>query len=58
MADVAIAKAAFLNDGVTPVTNPLQVGNTFIYRLTVTNNGPSPATGVTVTDPLPTASRP
>ena len=53
VADVAIAKAAFLSDGVTPVTSPLQVGNTFIYRLTITNNGPSPATGVTVTDPLP-----
>ena len=49
VADVAVAKAAFLNDGVTPVTKPLQVDNTFIYRLTVTNNGPSPATGVTVT---------
>ena len=55
---MAIAKAAFLNDGVTPVTNPLQVGNTFIYRLTITNNGPSPATGVTVTDPLPTGITP
>ena len=41
VADVAIAKAAFLSDGMTPVTNPLQVGNTFIYRLTITNNGPS-----------------
>ena len=53
-----IAKAAFLNVGVTPVTNPLQVGNTFIYRLTVTNNGPSAATAVTVTDPLPTGITP
>jgi large repetitive protein len=58
VADVAIAKAAFLNGGVTPVTNPLQVGNTFIYRLTVTNNGPSAATAVTVTDPLPTGITP
>ena len=58
VADVAIAKAAFLSDGTTPVTNPLQVGNTFIYRLTITNNGPSPAAGVTVTDPLPTGITP
>ncbi len=58
VADVAIAKAAFLSDGLTPVTNPLQVGNTFIYRLTITNNGPSAATAVTVTDPLPTGVTP
>ncbi len=53
VADVSIAKAAFQSDGTTPVTNPLTVGATFIYRLTVTNNGPSPAAGVTVTDTLP-----
>ncbi len=53
VADVSIAKAAFLSDGATPVTNPLQLGNTFIYRLTVTNNGPSAATGVSVADTLP-----
>ena len=55
---MAIAKAAFLSDGLTPVTNPLQVGNTFIYRLTITNNGPSAATAVTVSDPLPTGVTP
>jgi uncharacterized repeat protein (TIGR01451 family) len=58
VADVAIAKAAFLNDGMTPVTTPLQVGNSFIYRLTITNNGPSAANAVTVTDPLPTGITP
>ena len=53
VADVSITKAAFLSDGTTPVTNPLAVGDTFIYRLIVTNTGPSDATGVAVSDTLP-----
>ncbi len=53
VADLTISKAAFLSDGVTPVTNPLAVGGTFIYALDVTNNGPDDAAGVVVTDPLP-----
>ena len=53
VADVWITKAAFLSDGTTPVTNPLTVGNTFIYRLIVTNNGPIDAAGVVVSDALP-----
>jgi uncharacterized repeat protein (TIGR01451 family) len=53
IADVGITKAAFMNDGTTPVTNPLAIGDTFIYRLIVTNQGPSAATGVVVSDTLP-----
>jgi uncharacterized repeat protein (TIGR01451 family) len=44
-ADLAIAK--------TDSPNPVTVGNPLTYTITVTNNGPSEATGVTVLDPLP-----
>ena len=44
-ADLAIAKV----DSVDPAT----VGSDLTYTLTATNNGPNPATGVTVTDDLP-----
>jgi len=43
--DLAITKTAS--------RNPVLVSNNFSYTLIVTNNGPSPATGVTITDPLP-----
>ncbi len=33
--------------------NPVQVGSTLTYTIYVTNHGPNPATGVTVTDTLP-----
>ena len=45
-ADLAITKS------VSPSTP--HVGNTMVYTLAIQNNGPSPATGVTATDPLPT----
>jgi len=45
-ADLAITKS------VSP-GNPV-VGNAMTYTLAIQNNGPSPATGVTATDPLPT----
>jgi uncharacterized protein (TIGR03437 family) len=44
-ADLAIAK--------TVSRNPVQVANNFNFVLTATNNGPSSATGVVVTDQLP-----
>jgi uncharacterized repeat protein (TIGR01451 family) len=45
-ADLAITKSG------SP--NPVKQGQTITYTLGVTNNGPSNATGVTVTDTLPT----
>ncbi|GLZ78054.1 hypothetical protein Afil01_28610 [Actinorhabdospora filicis] len=47
-ADVAITKAPAGNTKVAP-------GDTFDYEVTVTNNGPSDAVGVQVTDKLPAA---
>jgi uncharacterized repeat protein (TIGR01451 family)/CSLREA domain-containing protein len=44
-ADLAITKSG--------VPNPVLSGNRLTYTLTVTNNGPQDATGVTVTDALP-----
>jgi large repetitive protein len=44
-ADLALSKAA------TP--NPVKPGNQLTYTLTVTNNGPSGATGVSIVDTLP-----
>ncbi len=44
-ADLAIVKSA--------VPNPVVAGNTLTYALVASNNGPSNATGVTITDTLP-----
>jgi uncharacterized repeat protein (TIGR01451 family) len=44
-ADLAVAKVA------TP--DSVTAGTALTYTITITNNGPSEATGVTVTDPLP-----
>lgn len=43
--DMAVAK--------TGTPNPVLAGNTITYTITVTNNGPATATGVTLTDTLP-----
>ena len=43
--DLAIVKSA------SP--NPVIAGNALTYALNATNNGPSNATGVTITDTLP-----
>ncbi len=48
--DLEIIKDDGLEDGVEFV----YVGEDLVYTLVVTNNGPSDATGVTVSDPLPT----
>ncbi|MBI5282049.1 MAG: DUF11 domain-containing protein, partial [Candidatus Solibacter usitatus] len=37
----------------TDAPDPLTVGATLTYTLTVTNNGPDPATGIVLTDTLP-----
>jgi len=47
-ADLALQKSA--------LPNPVAVGSNLTYTLNVTNNGPSTATGVTLTDPLPAAT--
>lgn len=54
--DVAITTSApnadislVMEDG----PDPVQVGDSLFYTITVTNNGPAPATGVTLTDALP-----
>lgn len=45
VADLAITK--------TDSPDPVSVGSNITYTIQVTNNGPSPATGVTVSDPIP-----
>jgi len=48
VADLAVTKTASANS--------VQVGTNLTYTIIVTNNGPSPANGVTLTDTLPPAA--
>jgi uncharacterized repeat protein (TIGR01451 family) len=45
IADLSIAK--------TDSPDPVVISNNITYTLTVTNNGPSPAAGIVINDPLP-----
>ena len=52
----ATASAPVFSDLAVTVSHspdPVMVGSNVIYTINVTNNGPDPATGVTVTDSLP-----
>src|SRR6266702_4783188 len=51
--NLTLAKAAFLDDGVTPVSGSVVPGQIIRYRFTVTNNGGTSASSVQVTDALP-----
>ena len=42
-----------LSVGLTPSADPVSVGDTLVYTVTVTNVGVDPATGVVLTDALP-----
>ena len=48
-----VAASADLSLTKTDSPDPVAVGNSLSYTLVVTNNGPSRANGVTLTDPLP-----
>jgi uncharacterized repeat protein (TIGR01451 family) len=50
---LTLTKAAYLDDGVTPVAGTVVPGQIIRYRVTVTNTGNTDATTVQVTDPLP-----
>ncbi len=51
--DVTVAASADLAVAKTLPTAPTHVGDNAVYKITLTNNGPSDATGVAVTDQLP-----
>src|SRR5919109_415606 len=51
--NLTLAKAAYLDDGVTPVSGSVVPGQIIRYRFTVTNNGGTSASSVQVTDALP-----
>ena len=52
-ADTAIAVSADLSITLTDAPDPVTAGTNLVYTATVTNGGPSDATGVTVTMPVP-----
>src|SRR2546425_765852 len=51
--NLTLAKAAYLDDGVTPVSGSVVPGQVIRYRFTLTNNGGTSASSVQVTDALP-----
>jgi len=51
--NVCVAPTADLSVTKTDSPDPVTTGNDLTYTVTVTNNGPDPATSVTVTDNLP-----
>jgi uncharacterized repeat protein (TIGR01451 family) len=52
-ADTAIVATADLSITLTDAPDPVTAGTNLVYTATVTNGGPSDATGVTVTMPVP-----
>src|SRR6266705_843896 len=51
--NLTLTKAAYLDDGVTPVASGVVPGQIIRYRFTVTNSGGTSASSVQVTDALP-----
>src|SRR3989449_3988521 len=51
--NLTLAKAAYLDDGVTPVSSGVVPGQVIRYRFTITNSGGTSASSVQVTDALP-----
>jgi uncharacterized repeat protein (TIGR01451 family) len=51
--NLTLTKAAYLDDGVTPVAGTVVPGQIIRYRITVTNTGSTNASSVQVTDALP-----
>src|SRR5213593_3982375 len=51
--NLTLTKAAYLDDGVTPVASGVVPGQIIRFRFTVTNGGASSASNVQVTDALP-----
>lgn len=52
----SLEQQADLSLGMSGPDGPVSEGETASYDLVITNNGPSPATGVTITDSLPPGS--
>src|SRR3989454_621216 len=51
--NLTLTKAAYLDDGVTPVASGIAPGQVIRYRFTITNGGATSASSVQVTDALP-----